>query len=50
MKINTPLVWDHDKKTVTLQLTDEQYDKMMEVNFEGQCHLLRIHRLGGVLG
>ena len=28
MKITTPLVWYHDKKTVTLQLSDEQYDKM----------------------
>ena len=50
MKITTPLVWDHDKKTVTLQLTDEQYDKMKQVDFKSQCHILRIHRLGGVLG
>ena len=44
MKINTPLVWNHDKKTVTLQLTDEQYDKMEQVDFESQCHLLRINK------
>lgn len=49
MKINTTPEWNHESKTVTLQLTDEQYEKMKEVDFEGQCHILRIHRLGGVM-
>jgi hypothetical protein len=42
MKINTTPEWNHESKTVTLQLTDEQYDKMKQVDFEGQWHLLRI--------
>lgn len=43
MKINTTPVWNHDAKTVTLQLTDEQYDKMQQVDFQCQWHILRIN-------
>lgn len=41
MKINSTPQWNHHKKTVTLQLTDEQYDQMMQADFRGQWHLLR---------
>lgn len=44
MRIKSPPVWNHDNKTVTLQLSDEQYDKMMQVDFRGQWHLLRINK------
>ena len=44
MKITTTPVWNHESKTVILQLSDEQYDKMEQVDFDGQWHLLRINK------
>lgn len=41
MKINTTTQWIRCKKTVILQLTDEQYDKMMQADYKGQCRPIK---------
>lgn len=42
MRINTPPIWNEENKTVTLQLSDEEWDALERVKFKCMWFILRL--------
>jgi len=44
MKITAEPTWNYTDKTVTLQLTDDQWVRMEKAEFKSQWHFLRVDK------